>query len=170
MLLLACFQLWMMMMMLWSLLKVSVTKTWDLKTAGNWQQWFWIWQFTAWPPSTYMVISHQPYPYMIISHQLHPYMIVLYQPYPSTVISHKPYLSTVISHQPYPYMIVSHQPYPCMMLGSSIGRARDSWWGGPGFDSRGGRPLPTGWVGVSIMWPAETEVMVSQLCIMCGST
>ena len=29
---------------------------------------------------------------------------------------------------------------------------------------------PTGWVGVSIMLPAETEVMVSQLCLMCGST
>ena len=54
--------------------------------------------------------------------------------------------------------------------GSSVGRARDSWLGGPGFDPRCGRPLPTGWVGVSIMWPAETEVMVSQLCLMCGST
>ena len=48
--------------------------------------------------------------------------------------------------------------------------AQDSWWEGPGFDSRCGRPLPTGWVGVSIMWPAETEVMVSQLCLICGST
>ena len=47
---------------------------------------------------------------------------------------------------------------------------RDSWWGGPGFDSCCGRPLATGWVGVSIMWPAETEVIVSQLCLMCGST
>ena len=54
--------------------------------------------------------------------------------------------------------------------GSSVGRARDFWWGGPVFDSRSGRPLPTGWVGVSIMWPAETEVMVSQLCLMSGST
>ena len=54
--------------------------------------------------------------------------------------------------------------------GSSVGRAHDSWWGGPGFDSRYGRQLPTGQVGVSIMWPAETEVMVSQLCLMCGST
>ena len=45
--------------------------------------------------------------------------------------------------------------------GSSVGRARDSWWGDPGFDPRCGRPLPTGWVGDSIMWPAETEVMVS---------
>ena len=35
--------------------------------------------------------------------------------------------------------------------GSSVGRARDSWSGGPGFDPRCGRPLPTGWVGVSIM-------------------
>ena len=35
--------------------------------------------------------------------------------------------------------------------GSSVGRARDSWSGGPEFDSRCGRPLPTGWVGVSIM-------------------
>ena len=26
------------------------------------------------------------------------------------------------------------------------------------------------WVGVSIMRPAETEVMVLQLCLMCGST
>ena len=33
-----------------------------------------------------------------------------------------------------------------------------------------GHRLPTGWVGVSIMWPAETEVMVSQLCHMCDST
>ena len=35
--------------------------------------------------------------------------------------------------------------------GSSVGRERDSWSGGPGFDPRCGRPLPTGWVGVSIM-------------------
>ena len=28
---------------------------------------------------------------------------------------------------------------------SSVDRARDSWGGGPGFDS-----LPTGWVGVSV--------------------
>ena len=47
--------------------------------------------------------------------------------------------------------------------GRSVCRARDSWWGGPGFDSCCGRPLRTGWVGVSIMWPAETEVMVSPL-------
>ena len=43
--------------------------------------------------------------------------------------------------------------------GSSVGRARGSWWGGPEFDSRCGCPLPTGWVGVSIMWPAETEMV-----------
>ena len=49
--------------------------------------------------------------------------------------------------------------------GSSVGRARDSWWRGPGFKSHCGCPLPTGWVGVSIMWPAETEVRVSQLCL-----
>ena len=54
--------------------------------------------------------------------------------------------------------------------GSSVDRARDSWSGGPGLDPRCGRPLPTGWVGVSILWPTETEVMVSQLCLMCGST
>ena len=54
--------------------------------------------------------------------------------------------------------------------GSSVGRARDSWSGGRGFDPRCGRPLPTGWVGVSIMLPAEIEVMVSQLYLMCGST
>ena len=35
--------------------------------------------------------------------------------------------------------------------GSSVGRARDLWSGGTGFDSLCGRPLPTGWVGVSIM-------------------
>ena len=29
---------------------------------------------------------------------------------------------------------------------------------------------PTGSVGVSIMWPVETEVMVSPLCLVCGST
>ena len=33
-----------------------------------------------------------------------------------------------------------------------------------------GRPILTSWVGVSIMWPAETEVMVSPLCLVCGST
>ena len=54
--------------------------------------------------------------------------------------------------------------------GSSNGRARNSWWGGPGFDLPYGRPLPTGWVGVSIMWLAETEVMVSPLCLVCVST
>ena len=32
------------------------------------------------------------------------------------------------------------------------------------------RSLPTGRVGVSIMWRAETEVMVSPLCLVCGST
>ena len=35
--------------------------------------------------------------------------------------------------------------------GSSVGRARNSWSEGPGFDPRSGRPLPIGWVGVSIM-------------------
>ena len=35
--------------------------------------------------------------------------------------------------------------------GSSVGRASDFWSGRPGFDPRCGRPLPTGWVGVSIM-------------------
>ena len=35
--------------------------------------------------------------------------------------------------------------------GSSVGGALDSWSGGPGFDSLCDRPLPTGWVGVSIM-------------------
>ena len=54
--------------------------------------------------------------------------------------------------------------------GSSVGRARYSWWRGPGFDPRCGRPLPTGWVGASIMLLAETEVMVSPLCLVCGST
>ena len=54
--------------------------------------------------------------------------------------------------------------------GSSVGKARYSWSGGPWFDPRCDRPLPTGSVGVSIMWPAETEVMVSPLCFACGST
>ena len=31
------------------------------------------------------------------------------------------------------------------------------------------RPLII-WVRVSVIWPAETEVMVSPLCILCGST
>ena len=35
--------------------------------------------------------------------------------------------------------------------GSSVGGARDSWSEGPRFDPRCGRPLPTGWFGVSIM-------------------
>ena len=54
--------------------------------------------------------------------------------------------------------------------GGSVGRVHDSWSEGPGFNPRCGRPLPTGWVGVSIMWPAETEVMVSQLCLVCDNT
>ena len=54
--------------------------------------------------------------------------------------------------------------------GSSVGRMCDSWWWGPGFDLCCGRPIPTGWVSVSIMWPAETEVMVSPICLVCGST
>ena len=33
----------------------------------------------------------------------------------------------------------------------------------PGFDPRSGRLRSTGRVGVSIMWPAETEFMVSPL-------
>ena len=53
---------------------------------------------------------------------------------------------------------------------SLVGRARDSGWGCPGFDPRYGRPLPTGLIEVSIMWPAETEVMVSPPCLVCGST
>ena len=44
--------------------------------------------------------------------------------------------------------------------GSSVGRAHDSCWGGPGFNVCCGITFPTGWVGHSIMWPAETEVMV----------
>ena len=40
---------------------------------------------------------------------------------------------------------------------SLAGRARDSWWGGSGFDPGYGRPLPTGLVGVSMMWPAENR-------------
>ena len=30
--------------------------------------------------------------------------------------------------------------------------------------------IPIGWVGVGIKWPTETEAMVSQLRLMCGST
>ena len=30
--------------------------------------------------------------------------------------------------------------------------------------------IPAGWVDVSIMWPAETEVMVSPFCLVCSST
>ena len=33
----------------------------------------------------------------------------------------------------------------------------DSWWGGPWFVFHCGRPLPTGWIGVSRMWTAETD-------------
>ena len=54
----------------------------------------------------------------------------------------------------------SHLLYSTHMirgLGSSIGRARDSRSGSPRFDSNCGRPLPTGWVGVSIMLPSETS-------------
>ena len=38
---------------------------------------------------------------------------------------------------------------------------RNFWSGGCGFDPCSSCLLPTGWVGVSNMWPAETEVMVS---------
>ena len=82
------------------------------------------------------------------------------------------YVGDVSTEMPFQYLCstMSNVLVAFRGRGSSVGRARDSWWGGPGFDSRCGRPLPTGWVGVSIMWPAETEVMVSQLCFMCGST
>ena len=40
---------------------------------------------------------------------------------------------------------------------SSVSRARNSWWGGSGFNSGCCRPLPTGWVGFTLMWPAETS-------------
>ena len=46
-------------------------------------------------------------------------------------------------------MDMSHFVRDC---GSSVGRVRNSWRDGPGFDSRYGRPLPTGWVGVSIKY------------------
>ena len=46
---------------------------------------------------------------------------------------------------------------------SSVVTACNSWWGGCGFDPLSVCPLPTGWVGVSIMWLAETEVTVSPL-------
>ena len=58
-----------------------------------------------------------------------------------------------------------YKPFSCLILanlgvrGSSVSIVRDSCWGGHGFDSRCGRPLANGWVGASIMWPAETEVM-----------
>ena len=64
----------------------------------------------------------------------------------------------------------SQSLFQLIQRGSSVGRPRDTWWGGPGFDSRCSRPLPTGLVGVSILWPAETEVMVYPLCHLCGST
>ena len=48
---------------------------------------------------------------------------------------------------------------------NSISRELDCWSGGPGFDIQCGCPLPTGWVGVSIMWLAGTEVMVSLRCL-----
>ena len=49
----------------------------------------------------------------------------------------------------------------CRRHGSSVGRARDFSSGGYEFDSGSERLLPIAWVGVSIKWPAETEVMVS---------
>ena len=49
------------------------------------------------------------------------------------------------------------------MCDVEVGRARDSLSGGHGFDSL----LPAGWasVTVSTMQPAETEAMVSPLCL-----
>ena len=35
-------------------------------------------------------------------------------------------------------------------------------------DPRCDHLLPTGWVGASLVRPAETEFMVSQLCLVCG--
>ena len=49
--------------------------------------------------------------------------------------------------------------------GSAVGRARLLVRKVMDLDPRSGRPLPTGWVGVIIMWPAEAEVMVSPLCL-----
>ena len=47
--------------------------------------------------------------------------------------------------------------------GSSVSRVRDFWSGDRGFDPGFGRPIPTGWVGISIMRQTGTEVMVSPL-------
>ena len=52
----------------------------------------------------------------------------------------------------------------CKCERGSFGRARESRSESREFAPRG-RPLPTGWVGVSIMRPAETEVMVFPLCL-----
>ena len=46
---------------------------------------------------------------------------------------------------------------------SSASRARDSCSEGHGLNLHSRRPLCAGWVGVSIMRPAESEVMVSPL-------
>ena len=40
-----------------------------------------------------------------------------------------------------------------------------TWSGGLGFIPCTGSPVPNGWDDDSIMWPAETEVMVSLLCL-----
>ena len=47
---------------------------------------------------------------------------------------------------------------------NSFGRERAFSSGGHGFDPGYGRPLPTDWVGINAMWPAQTEDMVSPLC------
>ena len=48
---------------------------------------------------------------------------------------------------------------------SSVRGPHDSWFGDCGFDFRSGRPLSTGWVAVSIMRPAEAEIMVLPFCL-----
>ena len=48
----------------------------------------------------------------------------------------------------------------------SVGRENDFWWAGPGFDSRCGRPLPTGSVGVSKMGPTLSPRSVSCVSVL----
>ena len=50
-------------------------------------------------------------------------------------------------------VVASHPTLPLLGgRGSSVGRARDSWRRGPGFDSHCGRPLPTGLPALPHVW------------------
>ena len=69
-------------------------------------------------------------------------------------------------HETLLYVIVNGKTAHAFNLGGAV--AQSVKWETSGEEFLGS--IPTGWVGFSIMLSAETEVMVSPLCLGCGST